>query len=126
MSKTRVASVGRAPKSYVEIKRDLAIKKHSEHPERIEEIERKTLKFQKRELSGEEFDRSAALQQFEREIDSIGAHIPLPPKDPGPKSSPIAKTVPRHRVPGRKATSLTKKRKKPNAKRKTQKRIRGK
>jgi hypothetical protein len=98
MAKTRIASAGRTPKSNVEIIRDIAIKKHANNPEIIEEIERRTWEFQKRELSGEVLDRSAALQQFGREIEGIGVPIPRPPKEPGPKTDPIVKTCAPHRV----------------------------
>jgi hypothetical protein len=85
VTKTRVASVGGAPKSKIEIIHDRAIKEHAKHPELIEEIERRTWEFQKRELSGEVLDLHAALEQFRAEIGRVGAPSPLPPKDPGPK-----------------------------------------
>jgi hypothetical protein len=100
MAKHRVGGTVKIPKSNVEIMRDRASKKHAKHPERIEQINRMVWEFQKREQSSEILDLGAALQQLGRELDSIGAPTPRLPKDPGPKTDPIVKTVARLRVAG--------------------------
>lgn len=91
MVKRKVTGVVKAPKSDVQTIHDIAIRKHIKHPDLIKEIERLTLEFQKRELNGEILDRPAALQQFRMDIERVGAHIPIPPKDPGLKTGPIVK-----------------------------------
>jgi hypothetical protein len=122
VAKKRVAGAVKTPKSDVEIILDIAIRKHAKRPDLIKEIERTLWEFQKRELSGEMPDRHAALQEFSREIERVGATNLLPPKDPGPKPGPITKMVvkyPTAKAPSwaRKGKQPTTARKRPNPKR---------
>jgi hypothetical protein len=111
VAKTRISGVGKTPRSNMEIIRDIAVKKRAKNPRLIEEIERIAREFQRRELSGEVPDLPAALEQFRREIESVGARSPLPPKDPGPKTGPSKGTAHRHKIPHQ-ASSVPKKRRK--------------
>lgn len=99
MIKTRVLRPAKTPKSVIDVIRGPAIKKHAKRPDHLDEIERITWAFQKKMLSGEVLDLPAALQQFKSDIEQIGAIVPRPPKDSGPKLGP-AKRADKHWVGG--------------------------
>lgn len=111
MVRKKIPSVGSPPKSKADIILDLAIQKHANNPDIVNEFERMRCGFRKRFLCGEILDLPAALQQLERESNRIGALDPLSPKSPKPKTRLISKgTWIGHSVAApRQTPSLTKK-----------------